>query len=128
MAASTRRRYFGYAAARTPHGRHQRSKGYTVLFTRHAESQTNTGGAIGPGQSDLPLTELGQQQAQQLAVTLHDAPINSVNASSMIRAIQTANPTAADHGLQVTTSSQIRELDPNGTVRCDSWFGGTPIA
>lgn len=81
----------------------------TLIFVRHGQSQANLA-RVFTGHSDIPLTELGLRQAENTATFLHDYPIERVYASDLTRAMQTAEPTARDHGLEVIPSRGMREI------------------
>ena len=66
---------------------------------------------IAGGRADPPLSEIGREQAQCVANWLTDEPIDSIYASTMVRARQTAEPLAQLRGLAVTTSEGIVEYD-----------------
>lgn len=81
----------------------------TLIFVRHGQSQSNLEKRF-TGQGETPLTELGRQQAQNTAQFLKDYPIRAIYASDLSRAMDTAAPTAALHGLQVTPDPALREV------------------
>jgi len=56
------------------------------------------------------LSPLGRHQAQALAAYLEDAPLDTVLASPLQRARDTATPLAAAHGLRVETRDGLREM------------------
>ena len=60
----------------------------TLYFIRHGQSFANTGAKSMPDR-DIPLTELGQQQARELAKKWQTAP-NKIYCSQMLRSQQTA--------------------------------------
>ncbi len=82
----------------------------TMIFVRHGQSTANLE-SIFAGHTDIPLTELGYLQAQNTARFLADYPITHVYASDLLRAMQTAEPTARDHGLPIIPNRQLREID-----------------
>ncbi|EME67281.1 phosphoglycerate mutase [Rhodococcus ruber BKS 20-38] len=65
---------------------------------------------MGRADNDLPLTEKGHEQADQLSRNLQEFGIDSIYASSMLRATQTALAVADDRGMPVTITSKIREV------------------
>ena len=70
----------------------------TLIFVRHGQSKYNRSRNF-TGQQDVPLTALGREQAERTAVYLDRFPITRIYSSNLIRAMQTAEPTAARHGL-----------------------------
>ena len=62
-----------------------------IWLIRHGESLANTGAAT-QSHSDIPLTEIGHQQAQQVALILPKQPTLVVT-SPFLRTQQTAEPT-----------------------------------
>jgi len=63
--------------------------------------------------SDPPLDDEGHEQARKVAAALARETIHAVYASTMRRAIQTAEPFAAAAGKTITTQSGIVEFDRN---------------
>lgn len=85
------------------HGKTARA-GYEVLFVRHAHSNS------GPFALDLPLSDLGVSEAGTLAAELHDAPVDAVHTSMMLRAFQTGAAVATDHQLPIDADARINEV------------------
>lgn len=95
------------------------ARSITVTFIRHAQSEANASGTIdttvpGPG-----LSPQGKEQAEQVARQLGHKDYDSVYASTMTRAQQTAAPLAAALGKQVEVLPGIQEIDAG-------WFNGKP--
>ena len=65
--------------------------------------------------SDPPLSDIGREQARRVARYLAGDGIDAVFSSTMLRAIQTAEPFAAQSGHQVATREGIVEFDRGGT-------------
>jgi len=61
--------------------------------------------------SDPPLSDVGREQARRVARYLAGDGIDAVFSSTMLRAIQTAEPFAALTGHQIATSEGIVEFD-----------------
>ena len=61
--------------------------------------------------SDPPLSDVGHDQARRVAAWLADEGIDAVYASTMVRARQTAEPFAAQRGLDITCHDGICEFD-----------------
>jgi broad specificity phosphatase PhoE len=66
----------------------------TLTFIRHGQSTGNTSGFIDTTTPGPGLTDLGREQARQVAVDFGDAGIDGIFASTMIRTQQTAQPLA----------------------------------
>jgi broad specificity phosphatase PhoE len=63
------------------------------------------------GRADSPLTERGVAQARQLGQALAGEDVAAVYSSDLGRAIRTAEPIAAHHGLAVTADARLSEID-----------------
>ncbi|MGH2770873.1 MAG: histidine phosphatase family protein [Actinomycetota bacterium] len=81
-----------------------------LLFVRHGETEHNVRGQICTHTDGVLLSELGVQQAADLAVRLSGVSLSAVYSSPMLRAIQTATPIAKTHGLSIRTCEALREL------------------
>ena len=89
------------------------------IVVRHAEKGSDDA-------RDPSLSEAGNARAQSLARLLADVPVAAVYATSYIRTQQTAEPTAIEKGLAVTTYdaklpaatfvAQLRAAHAEGTV------------
>lgn len=80
-----------------------------VLLIRHGQSA-----AVVPGardSSDPPLSELGRDQAAALARRLDARDLGGVYSSNMRRAVQTAEPIAAQRHTTVVQDPDLREVD-----------------
>lgn len=82
----------------------------TIYLIRHAQTAWNADGRW-QGSIDIPLDELGRQQARALASHLATRPIGSIYSSDLLRARQTAEPIAAALGLPVQTDPRLREMN-----------------
>jgi broad specificity phosphatase PhoE len=80
----------------------------TFLLARHGETDWNRELRI-QGSSDIALNALGQQQARALAVELAGEVLHAVYASDLVRARETAETVAAEHGLEVRLDARLRE-------------------
>lgn len=80
-----------------------------MIFVRHGQSVANLE-RIFAGHTDTPLTEQGLLQAERTAKFLSDYPIDAIYASDLTRAMQTAAPTARQHGLAVNPDRELREI------------------
>lgn len=79
-------------------------------LVRHGQSTWNEIGRI-QGKQDPPLSALGRRQATALADALRDEPLDAIYSSPQQRARMTADPTAGDHNLPVTTVEGLAEID-----------------
>ena len=80
-----------------------------IYLARHGQSELNLQQRIS-GQADTKLSTKGLEQAQALADVLKLTSLNAIYSSSLTRAIQTASPTAAKHGLSIQTLDGLREI------------------
>ncbi|KMJ44025.1 alpha-ribazole phosphatase [Xenorhabdus khoisanae] len=78
-----------------------------IFLVRHGQTQANIDGVF-CGKTDLPLTEVGVKQAQQLAIALKNITFQSVHCSKKQRAHQTAQIISSS-GIQ--NDSRLNELD-----------------
>lgn len=95
-----------------------------IYAARHGQTQWNRENIV-CGRTDLPLTDLGLGQAQLLAERTRDLKIDVIISSPMLRARQTAAPTAALHGLEVLVDQRLIEQDYGiyeGVSRFDEGF------
>lgn len=79
-----------------------------LLAARHGQTEWNALNKI-CGTTDLPLNELGFEQAKLLADKVENMGIEVIIASTMIRAQQTAGVVAERLGLEVLTDSRLVE-------------------
>jgi broad specificity phosphatase PhoE len=90
----------------------------TILLARHGESDWNRTKRW-QGWADRPLTELGREQAQELARRLEETELDAIYASDLQRARETAEIVAQTKKLRVETTPDLREVDVG------SWSGLT---
>jgi probable phosphoglycerate mutase len=83
-----------------------------LLLIRHAEP-VRIVDADGP--ADPPLRERGQHQAELLGQWLATEPLDSIWASPLRRARETAAAVAAHHGLEVMIDDELAEFDKEAT-------------
>ena len=82
----------------------------TVILIRHGQSITNVT-QVFTGHYDVPLSTLGQEQARRTAAYLRaNFQIDAIYASDLMRAMQTAQPTAAAFGLPIQPEPDLREI------------------
>lgn len=99
-------------------------KDMKLYVARHGQTQWNLEDKV-CGRTDLPLTQTGLEQAQLLAARTRELPIDVIISSPMLRAKQTAAPTAALHGLEILVDERLIEQDYGiyeGVSRFDEGF------
>ena len=82
-----------------------------LYCVRHGQSEANVLQVISNRDQPHPLTELGRQQAAQLAQSLRDVPIAKIYASPILRARQTAEIVSAALRVPVDYADGLREPD-----------------
>ena len=80
-----------------------------VVFIRHGQTEWNVNGRY-QGQSDVPLSPAGEEQARLLAAHFPVGHIDAVYASDLKRAMFTAQAVADKFGLPVQQEPAFREL------------------
>lgn len=80
-----------------------------ILLIRHGRTAGN--GQRYVGWEDLPLDAEGQAQALAVAARLVGEQVDTIYASSLARALATAQPLAAQRGLPVMACPALREID-----------------
>ena len=80
-----------------------------LMLVRHGETKWNVQRRY-QGQSDLPLSKIGQRQAQYIAERLAGQKIDAVYASDLKRAWQTAQTIVEKSGLDIFSEPRLREL------------------
>ena len=109
----------------------------TILLARHGESDWNHVGRW-QGHADRPLTDLGREQARELAERLASTELDAVYSSDLERARETAAIVAQPHRLPVRELAALREVDVgswSGLTRAEAeqrfpdgyrrWLGGS---
>ena len=81
-----------------------------LLLVRHGETEANLNRRLDTASPGLPLTEIGQQQAESLPDALADEPVRAVYSSPLQRAEQTAEPLGRALGLPVHVRAGLREI------------------
>ena len=95
-----------------------------IYVARHGQTQWNLENRV-CGRTDQPLTEVGLRQAQLLAERTKGLKIDAIISSPMLRARQTAAPTAALHGLDILVDDRLIEQNYGiyeGVSRRDEGF------
>jgi len=82
-----------------------------LTIVRHGESDGNVAATLQGCRLDTPLSTRGRRQAEALSVRLAEERIDSVVASPMVRARETAEILAAPHGLGVAVDPDLVEFD-----------------
>ncbi|WP_405062645.1 histidine phosphatase family protein [Kribbella sp. NBC_01505] len=82
----------------------------TIVLARHGRTAWHHGNRY-TGSSDLPIDEVGQQQAEQLRDWATDFAPDALWCSPMLRARQTAAPTASVLDLEPILDARLREVD-----------------
>ena len=82
-----------------------------LLLIRHGENEyVKTGKMVGQ-LPDVHLNERGRKQATELAEALKQVPLKAVYASSLERAVETAEPIAEGHKLEIQLRPQLMDND-----------------
>lgn len=79
-----------------------------ILLIRHGETDWNKEKRL-QGYLDIPLNEVGKQQAQALSQCLGKLELDAVFSSDLQRARDTAQPLASLHGLSLDVHADLRE-------------------
>lgn len=94
----------------------------TFCFVRHGESRANVD-KVFTGQTDVPLSDRGMRQAEELKERLLALKPDAFFSSDLLRAVQTVTPAAEALGLAVRPEKDLREIDggqwegkPFGTI------------
>lgn len=90
-----------------------------LLLIRHGHNDYLNANRLAGRTPGVHLNEKGRGQAQALAIRLAAVQIAAIYSSPMERAIETAEPAAASHGLQVQIVDDLNETD------CGEWTGKT---
>ena len=81
-----------------------------LILVRHCQSMGNML-KIFTGQTDIDLTELGKKQAELLCGYLESYNIDKIYSSDLVRAYNTALPTAKKKGIEIIKDKNLREID-----------------
>lgn len=79
-----------------------------LILIRHGETDWNRELRF-QGHIDVPLNDLGHEQARRLGLRLVGEPVRHLLSSDLMRAQQTAAPAAQQLGLEIVTSAGLRE-------------------
>ena len=86
------------------------SDGTTFLLVRHA-AHSALGKMITGRMPGVSLSAEGRSQAEALAERLSSLPLAAVYSSPLERTLETAEPLARRHGLEVRVTDQVVEMD-----------------
>ena len=92
-----------------------------LYISRHGQTPWNVDDLV-CGRTDVPLTEVGQQQAKRLAESALDKGIDVILCSPMLRARQTAQAVSDAIGVPIQIDERLIEMD-FGTFEGTSRFG-----
>jgi broad specificity phosphatase PhoE len=81
-----------------------------IYLVRHGATEWNHNRRA-QGHADIDLAKEGYRQAIGAAEELSKADLTAVYSSDLKRAIKTADPIAAEHGLDVIQEPDLREID-----------------
>lgn len=81
-----------------------------IYLIRHAKSTANDNGIFG-GVTDYELSNVGKQQAGELAERLESLHINKIYSSPLKRAIQTISPFAQKIGKKIEVEKDLIEIN-----------------
>lgn len=82
-----------------------------IWFARHGEVEADLVGRFVGAGTDVRLSDTGRHQAEAIAAYLENGRIDTVVASPMRRALDTAAPLAKAHGLDVDIRPGFREME-----------------
>lgn len=80
----------------------------TITLIRHGQTDWNKEGRF-QGHTDIPLNDLGIQQALELGQKFKDHSFSAAYSSDLSRALNTAQLVLATHALEIVTNSNLRE-------------------
>ena len=83
----------------------------TLSLVRHGETVWHADNRYAGGSSDIDLTDLGRQQAQELARWAGSQQFTAVVVSPVRRALETARPAAVGLGVELEVVDDLREVD-----------------
>lgn len=83
----------------------------SVFLIRHGESIHNAEGDCLSGVADVPLTDLGREQAKRLGLLLATLPIDTVYSSPLSRSMETAFLALPEFSDKVFRAQCLLELD-----------------
>ncbi len=81
-----------------------------ILLARHGETEWNRERRF-QGQLDVPLSDVGREQARDLARLVEGEGLRRIVASPLVRARETAEIVGAQLGLDVDLDDRLKEID-----------------
>jgi broad specificity phosphatase PhoE len=81
-----------------------------LLLLRHGQTHSNVIGALDTAIPGAPLNDLGMRQAAAVPGALDGQDIDSISASTILRAQQTAAPLASQRAMSVEIRDGLREI------------------
>lgn len=81
-----------------------------IYLVRHGQTDANVERRFA-GFTDVPLNQVGIEQAERIAKILKDAPIEYIVSSDLVRARKTAEIINQYHGLNINIDRQLREVN-----------------
>ena len=81
----------------------------TIIMVRHGQSETNVR-KVFTGQINAPLTEAGREQARLMAKYLENYKVDKIYASSLDRAVETAQAIASSQKCSLETCDDLMEI------------------
>src|SRR6266516_7898550 len=82
-----------------------------LLLMRHGENDFVKTGKMAGRIPGVHLNERGQKQAQALAEALTQVPIKAIYSSPLERAMETAEPIATSHKLEILQEPRLMDAD-----------------
>ena len=82
-----------------------------LLLIRHGENEFVKTGKLPGHLPGIHLNERGQKQAQALGEALKDVPLKAVYSSPLERAMETAEPIATSHQLEIVQEPGLRDAN-----------------
>jgi len=82
-----------------------------LLLIRHGENDFVKTGKLPGHLSGIHLNERGQKQAQALGEALKDVPLKAIYSSPLERAMETAEPIATPHQLEIIQEPGLRDAN-----------------
>jgi broad specificity phosphatase PhoE len=80
----------------------------TIYFIRHGQTESNIK-KVWTGQTDVPLSKIGQQQCKDLVPFFNKIKIDVIYSSPFSRAKITATPLALNHELKIRIDKRLKE-------------------
>jgi broad specificity phosphatase PhoE len=80
-----------------------------IYLIRHGQTTGNSNHYV--GWDDLPLNEIGVQQAHRIDLRLDSIPISEIYCSPLMRAVATARPLSESKGLELMRYDNLKEIN-----------------